>query len=124
MILAEQAARQQLEAMVHSLQRQLHALGSSASAPYPTPGSDHHAEHLHGGSAAGGEFSSFEQDDSSDDEGRYMQEEFQTPNETRANFGDDTFGHVRDHGDAKSAPRTLSLSQITMGKSAQHSLNF
>lgn len=122
MILAEQAARQQLEAVVHSLQQQLYALRSSASAPYPTPGSDHPAKHLHRGSAAGGEFSSFEQDDS-DDEGRYMQEDFQTPNETRGNFGDEIFGEVQ-YGDAKTAPRTLSLSQITLGKSAQHGLNF
>jgi hypothetical protein len=125
LILAEQAARQQLEAVVHNLQQQLHALRSSASAPYPTPGSDHPAEALHGGSAAGGEFSSFEQDDSSDDEGRYMQEDFQTPNETGGNFGDEIFGEVRDHhGDAKTAPRTLSLSQITLGRNAQHSSNF
>lgn len=123
MILAEQAARQQLEAVVHGLQQQLHALRSPASAPYPTPGSDHPAEHLRRDSAAGGEFSSFEQDDSSDDEGRYMQEDFQTPNATRGNFGDEIFGDMQ-HGDAKTAPRTLSLSQITLGKSAQHGLNF
>jgi hypothetical protein len=124
MILAEQAARQQLEAVVHSLQQQLHALRSSTSASYPALGSGHPADPLHGGSVAGGEFSSFEQDDSSDDEGRYMQEGFQTPNETRGNFGDEIFGEVRDHGEAKSAPRTLSLSQITLGKGVQHNLNF
>jgi hypothetical protein len=90
MILAEQAARQQLEAVVHSLQEQLHALRSTAS--HPARGSNHLERPPRAGSAAGGEFSSFEQDDSSDDEGRYMQEDFQTPNETEGHFGDEIFG--------------------------------
>ena len=121
MILAEQAARQQLEAVVHSLQEQLHALQSSVSTTYPR--SHHPPDPQHGGSLTGGEFSSFEQDDSSDDEGR-MREDFQTPSETRAGFGDEIFGAIPDYGDGKSTPRTLSLSQITLGKGVQHSVNF
>lgn len=122
MILAEQAARHQLEAVVHNLQQQLNALRSAAS--YPGPGSDRHADPQRAGSAAGGEFSSFEQDDSDDDEGRSMQEDFETPNETGGQFGDEIFGDAHQEGETKSAPRTLSLSQITLGKGAQHSLNF
>jgi hypothetical protein len=121
MILVEQAARQQLEAVVHSLQQQLHALRCTASRP--ARGSNRPAHLQRAGAAAGGEFSSFEQDDSSDDEGRYLQEDFQTPNEPGGNFGDEIFGGD-DHGDTKSAPRTLSLSQITLGKGANKSLNF
>jgi hypothetical protein len=117
MILAERAARQQLEAVVHSLQQQLYALHSSPSVAYPTPLSGHPAEPR--GSVGGGEFSSFEQDDSSDDEGRYMQEDFQTPKEPKGSFGDEIFS-----GETKGTPRTLSLSQMTLGKGAQHTLNF
>jgi hypothetical protein len=119
MILAEQAARQQLEAVVHILQRQLHALRSSAPVSYPTPASNNLGESLRRESVGGGEFSSFEQDDSSEDEGRYMQEDFQTPNDIKGNFGEEIFGV---QGESKSAPRTLSLSQITLGKGGQHSL--
>lgn len=121
MILVEQAARQQLEAVVHSLQQQLHALRSTASRP--ARGSNRPAHLQRAGAAAGGEFSSFEQDESSDDEGRYLQEDFQTPNEPGGHFGDEIFGGD-DHGETKSAPRTLSLSQITLGKGANQSLNF
>ena len=90
---------------------------------YPAPDSDHTTYPLNTG---GGEFSSFEQDDSSDDDGRYINEDFQTPNEERGHFGDDIFGEVKRNGGdiIKSAPRTLSLSQITLGKGVQPSLNF
>ncbi|KAE9381688.1 hypothetical protein N431DRAFT_491010 [Stipitochalara longipes BDJ] len=118
MILVEQSARQQLEAVVHNLQQQLSILKSAA----PTPGSAVSAVPPRAGSAAGREFSSFEQDDSSDDEGRYLQEDFQTPNEPGGHFGDEIFGDAQ--GEAKSAPRTLSLSQITLGKGAQQGANF
>lgn len=117
MILEERSARQQLEAVVHSLQQQMSTLQSTAAR-----GSDHSRARLRAGSAAGGEFSSFEQDDSSDDEGRYMQEDFQTPNEPGGHFGDEIFGG--DQRETKSAPRTLSLSQITLGKGAQQSVDF
>ncbi|KAF8866401.1 hypothetical protein BDZ45DRAFT_610373 [Acephala macrosclerotiorum] len=126
MILAEQAARHDLENVVHSLQRQLQAYLSSHSGTtsYPTPGSDAAGDPI---SVTAGEFSAFEQDDSSEDEGRFRDEHgevFQTPSEERQQFGDEIFGEVgRDEGKGegrKSAPRTLSLSQITM----QHSVNF
>jgi type II secretory pathway component PulJ len=126
MILAEQAARQQLEAVVRTLQQQLQSLQSANSASYPTPGSDHPGDPVSEGTVVGGEFSSFEQDDSSDDEGRYLHDEvYQTPNEERGRFGDEIFGVVTSHNEGmKGEPRTLSLSQITLGKGMQHSLNF
>jgi hypothetical protein len=119
MILEERSARQQLEAVVRNLQRQLGSLQSVVQ------GSDQSAAPVRAGYAAGGEFSSFEPDDSSDDEGRYMQEGFQTPNEPGGHFGDEIFGgDVHDSGETKTAPRTLSLSQITLAKGAQQSVNF
>lgn len=121
MILAEQAARQHLEAVVQAMQQQLQDLRSSDACLYPTPDSDLLADPMKAG--GGSEFSTFEQDDSSDDEGRYAQDEFQTPNEERGNFSDDIFGDGNS-GDMKSAPRTLSLSQMTLGKGVQPSLNF
>jgi hypothetical protein len=113
MILAEQAARQHLEALVQDLQQQLEDLHSSGGVSYPTPDSDLLADTIKGG--GGRRFSTFEQDDSSDDEGRYAQDEFQTPNEERGNFSDDIFGDVNGSG-TKSTPRTLSLSQMTLGR--------
>lgn len=123
MILAEQAARQNLEAIVHNLQQQLKSLRSSSAASYPTPGSEHPAQ-LKGNNGAGREFSSFEQDDSSDDEGRYEREDFQTPNEENAQFGDEIFGESDYNKESHSAPRTLSLSQMTLRRDVQPSLNF
>jgi len=120
MILEERSARQELEAIVHSLQQQLGRLKSAAPGPGSGPGFP--AAPQRAESAAGGEFSSFEQDDSSDDEGRYLHEDFQTPNEPGGHFGDEIFGDVQ--SEAKTAPRTLSLSQITLGKGAKQSGNF
>jgi hypothetical protein len=117
MILEERSARQELEAIVQHLQQQLSTLKTGA----PRPRSGLPTAPLRAGSAAGGEFSSFEQDDSSDDEGRYPQEDFQTPHEPSGHFGDEIFGDVQ--GEGKTAPRTLSLSQITLGKGAQQSGN-
>jgi hypothetical protein len=123
MILAEQTARQQLETVVQNLQQQVQSFKSLSSAAYPTPNSDHTTDPLN--ADGGGEFSSFEQDDSSDDEGRYVNEDFQMPSEERGHFGDDIFGEVKNNGgDMKGAPRSLSLSQITLGKGVQQSLNF
>jgi hypothetical protein len=109
MILAEQTSRQHLESLVQTLQQQLQDLRSSGTASYPSPDSDLPADPIKSG--GGNAFSSFEHDDSSDDEGRYVQEDFQTPKEERGNFSDDIFGEVG-NGDIKSAPRTLSLSQV------------
>lgn len=124
MILAEQAARQQLEALVHDLQQQIQASQSTAST-YPMPGSGHRGEPLPEGTAAGGEFSSFEQDDSSDDESRYLNGEvYQTPLEENGHFGDEIFGDATSNAiGMKGEPRTLSLSQITLGGGVQHRFN-
>lgn len=119
MILAEQAARQNLEAIVHTMRQRLAELRSAGRGSYPTPNSDHLADPMKG---SGGEFSTFEQDDSSDEEGRYAQDNFQTPNEEHGTFADGIFGDV-DSGEMKSAPRTLSLSQMTLGKGVQSSVN-
>jgi hypothetical protein len=123
MLLAEQAARQHLEALVHDLQQQIHAMRSSNlsnGVSYPTPESDHLADPIK--NEVGGQ-SSFEADDSSDDEGRYAQEEFQTPNEENGHLSDDIFGDAK-VASAKNTPRTLSLSQLTLGKGITHSVNF
>lgn len=123
MILAEQAARQNLEALVQNLQEQLQDLRSAGAGSFPTPDSDLLADPMKVG--GGSEFSTFEQDDSSDDEGRYVHDDFQTPSEERGAFSDDIFGDVNNVGlDMKTTPRTLSLSQMTLGKGVQPSLNF
>ncbi|EKD11834.1 uncharacterized protein L3040_008989 [Drepanopeziza brunnea f. sp. 'multigermtubi'] len=129
MILVEQAARLQLEAVVLSLQRQLQVVLSSSSTPQP-PGSDSGAvrnpRRQRETTADGRHFSSSEQDDSSDD-GPYDErphpdddDVFRTPTEERNPYGDEIFGAaaaVRSNADdGKTAPRTLSLSQITLGR--------
>ncbi|TVY46180.1 hypothetical protein LCER1_G009380 [Lachnellula cervina] len=117
MIAAEQATRQQLELIVRSLQQQLQAFRASAPGPHHTPDSHQVIDPLI--ENPGGEFSSFEQDDdTSDDEEGYGTEAFQTPQEERTSYGDDTFGDVMNEG-GKSAPRTMSLSQMTLGKGLQ-----
>lgn len=128
MIIAEQTARQDLESVVLTLQRQLQSYLSSHSHShsYPAPGS-------HADVAREPVVSSFEQDDSSDDENRAAydndpdnEEAFQTPNEESGHFGDEIFGDagVNQSQERKSAPRTLSLSQITLGRGVQQSINF
>lgn len=131
MILNEQTARQQLESLVSTLQEQVRVLSSSHShdAQYLVP-SDHKSS-----LDATGEFSSFEQDDSSDDEGRYTHEEvYKTPSEEPGQFGDEEgiFGDVLRNSASQELEfrkgmrddRTLSLSQITLGRGVQHALNF
>jgi hypothetical protein len=121
MISAEQAARQNLEMVVLDLQQRLHIL---ASGPYAPPNLDY-VDPPSDGMAGGGESSSFEQDDSSDDEGRYAGEDFKTPSEETGPFGDEVFGDMSaSTGGYKTAPRTLSLSQMTLKKGAQASTNF
>lgn len=126
MIQAEQSARMQLESVIHSLQRQLQTVLLASGTTYPTPDSDTAGNRLHEGGTEGGNFSNFEQDDSSDDGGRYVNEEvFQTPNEERNQFEDEIFGDISSNAnEGKTAPRTLSLSQITLGRNVQQSLNF
>lgn len=122
MILAEQAARQDLEALVQNLQQQLQDLRSTGAGYFPTPDSDLQADPVK--ARGGGEYSTFEQDDSSDDEGRYVLDDFQTPSEERGAFSDDIFGDVNNHVDGQGTVRKLSLSQMTLGKGVQPSLNF
>lgn len=121
MILAERAARQSLEAMVHDLQQQLRILRSSTAASYIAPGPDQPAS-LKESARTGEGFSTFEQDDSSDDEGGYRREDFQTPNEESSPLGDEIFGEPNGNKEAKSPPRTLSLSQMTLGTNLQADL--
>ncbi|PBP19152.1 hypothetical protein BUE80_DR010038 [Diplocarpon rosae] len=107
MIVAEQSARQRLESVVLGLQRQL----QTALKPGTAGGVDD------------GNFPGFEQDESSDD-GRFVHEEFRTPFEERSQFIDEIFSEGPSKvADETSAPRTLSLSQITMGRRIPPSLN-
>ncbi|KAH8676672.1 hypothetical protein BGZ60DRAFT_262636 [Tricladium varicosporioides] len=118
MILAEQSSRQRLEDIVQNLQQQLQAVISAQAAAYPTPNSA--TDRLTEATIGRDEFSNFEQDDDSDDEGGYGSGEvFQTPNEERGGFGDDTFGAVMSSDDTKVPSRTMSLSQMTLGRGVQ-----
>lgn len=120
MIYAEQSARQALEATVNALQKQVQKLSQRAhTVPPPTTSTTTRAERE--------QFSGFEQDDSSEDEAgdgddgeRY--EDFRTPNEEGARFGEEDFGGGE--GDEKMATRTMSLSQMTLGRGAQAGMNF
>jgi hypothetical protein len=131
LITAEQSARQSLEAQVASLQQQLQSLhsklGEGSSAVYATPQPQHIPSRQTMGT---GEFSSFEHEESGTESegemyGGRREEVFQTPIEER--------GHYAEHGDYEdelaevekhAEPRTLSLSQLTMGKSALASVGF
>ena len=133
LILNEQSARQHLESVISTLQEQVRAL-SSHSQQYTMTGSGSERDHDH----KIGEFSSFEQDDSEDDgEARYIHDEdvFQTPREEfSGGFGEDAIFGTGNGGELlrnsaseevkRRDDRTLSLSQITMGKGVQHALNF
>ncbi|PBP25801.1 hypothetical protein BUE80_DR003270 [Diplocarpon rosae] len=106
MIVAEQLARQRLESVVLGLQRQL----QSALQPGTAGGVDV------------GNFPGFEQHECSDDD-RFVHEEFRTPSEERSQFVDEIFSEVPSKmADETSASRTLSLSQITMGRRISPSL--
>ncbi len=120
LILNEQAARQNLEALVQNLLQQLQDLRSPGVKSFQTPRSG-----LLGNNTgdAGSEFSASEQDESSDEEGRYGRDNFQTPSEERGNFADNIFGDVNG-GLVKNTPRTLSLSQLTLGNAPQPGFTF
>ncbi|KAL2072565.1 hypothetical protein VTL71DRAFT_11908 [Oculimacula yallundae] len=127
MVQAETIARRKLEAVIHSLQRQLQTVLLASGSTYPASDSDTTGSKRHETRTMNTTFSNFEQDDSSDDDGRYANEEvFQTPNEERNHFEDEIFGvgDISNTTDGKSAPRTLSLSQITLQRNVQPSLNF
>jgi len=78
--------------------------------------------------AQAGEFSSFEHgsSDSEDEEGQYegarSEEAYETPSEEREEWTGSS-EYERDVA-MEDAPRTLSLSQMTLGKGALQSVNF
>lgn len=123
LITAEQTARQSLEAQVASLQQQLQSLtsksGDRSSVTYSTPRPMHLPSRQTMGTV---EFSSFEHEESgTESEGEIYcgghEEVLQTPNEERSQYADDDdyedeLAEMEGHGE----PRTLSLSQLTMGK--------
>ncbi len=131
LITAEQSARQSLEAQVASLQQQLQSLisksGERDSVVYSTPRPMHVPSRKTIGT---GEFSSFEHEESgTESEGELYgsghEEVFQTPNEERDLYADhddyeDELAEMEGHAE----PRTLSLSQLTMSKSALASVGF
>jgi len=109
MILAEQAARRDLEALVQNLQHQLQDLRpSKGPTSFPTPKSDKAVDFIQ--PSSGNRWSTFEHD-CSDDEGQFAEDDFQTPNEVVSNFSDAIFGDV--NGDHMNVSRTLSLSRMT-----------
>ncbi|KAL3423744.1 hypothetical protein PVAG01_05491 [Phlyctema vagabunda] len=112
MILAEQAARENLESIVNTLKGQLASSiqASRKTSSYATLGS---LEKRNENGQVNANLFAFEADDSSDDEGRFGTENFSTPREERPSFNPDeeSFAGM---GGSKSPPRTLSLSQITM----------
>lgn len=106
MITTEQAARHNLEDLVHDLQQELNTLRASL----PTNGYNYQ-EYSH--------MSHTSSDRGDENEPLYADEEvFKTPMETNAEFGEGIFGEVSGNRGAgydrqKTAPRTLSLGQIT-----------
>ena len=120
MILAEQAARLELEATVLKLQQRLQTM---AWASYP--GHSSNLTKLQDESRADGQFLDLEHDESSLDDGQYTNEEFPTPNEGTRLFGDEIFGGVtHNKTTSRSAPRVVSLSQMTLGRRSQPGLDF
>lgn len=112
LIISEKAARQNLESLVISLQDQIRSLQSPRISALN--------ENLDPNTA----FSTFERHNSSDDfrrerYGDEPEEVFETPMEFAGSkrFGDEVFGGAAEEN---GAPRTLSLSQITMNKNGQY----
>ncbi|KAK6603107.1 hypothetical protein H4I96_05875 [Botrytis cinerea] len=135
MFLAEQSAREQLENVVLTLQRQIASYPSVASTSYPTPDSATGAGPILDATSSSKGTSEGFGIDSDDDAYAAGSEVFQTPKEELGgqNFGDEVFGTGKGYGSGSSRltvdtgkgdARTLSLSQITMGKGVQPSLNF
>lgn len=128
LIQAETNARQQLEAHVLTLQHQLHAALSGNAIPYPTPSPERRGTPMAKGTGMGGDFSAFEQggSESGSDVGDAYEgareEEFVTPSEERDHYISQE-EYERDMEVLEGQPRTLSLSQMTLGKNMQ-SVNF
>jgi hypothetical protein len=118
MILAEREARQELEVVVLKLQQRLQTLAWTSS---PASGSNRARD-----VRDDGQFLDLDQDDSSIDDGGYANEEYRTPNADTGVFGDDIFGAsaAQNKTTTKTAPRVVSLSQMTLGRGAQPSLGF
>lgn len=116
LIATEQSARQNLEALVISLQEQIRGLQSP------------HISALNENLDPNSAFSTFERHESNDDFRRdgygeefEPDEVFETPMEMSGRrFGDECFGVAEEHGNGNGTPRTLSLSQITMNKASQY----
>jgi hypothetical protein len=137
MVLSERARRIELESVVKSLQSQLQQILVTQRSRYPTPEAEpfqgHHSLHIiNNDTSAPKDFNFDNEQDSSDDESQrthqYEQEVYQTPMEERGNYGDldsdeGIFGEVV-NSEQRKAPRTLSLSQITMGKGIQQGAGF
>jgi hypothetical protein len=120
MILAERAARQELETVVLKLQQRLQTMAWTS---YPVPASN--LTKPLGEVRDDGQLLDLEQDDSSLDDGQYASDDFRTPNEDTGLFGDEIFGEIsHDKAGSKTAPRVVSLSQMTLRRGAQPGLGF
>jgi hypothetical protein len=130
LITAEQTARQTLEAQVASLQQQVQSLLSKSS---DNRGSiTYRSDQLPNRKAMGtAEFSSFEHEESgTESEGEMSyggghEEVCQTPSEERENYAEhDEYEDELAEMETRAEPRTLSLSQLTMGKSELAGVGF
>jgi hypothetical protein len=135
LIEAEQKARAHLETQVVALQRQVQSLLSSSSnarnnadlTARPDSVAYPKAMRLTGESD---QYSSFEHEETGSESGREgycesMEEVFQTPREERGHYGtQEEYNHELSEMDNQRNPRTMSLSQLTMGKIALSSVNF
>lgn len=135
MLQAEQSARRNLENIVLALQQRLDLYPSVASTTYPTPDSVTGEGAILDATSSAKSTSEDFGADSDDDVCAETPEVFQTPSEESGgpNFGDEVFGTAKGNGigstrlsidTGKSDARTLSLSQMTLRKSVQPSLNF
>jgi hypothetical protein len=120
LILTERGARQELETVVLKLQQRLQTMAWTS---YPVPASN--LTKPLGEGRDDGQFLDLEQDDSSLDDGQYASDDFRTPNEETGLFGDEIFGEIsHDKAGSKTAPRVVSLSQMTLRRGAQPGLGF
>lgn len=118
-ILAERAARQELEAVVLKLQQRLQ---TAAWTSYPA---GQRAARARKGDEQyiDGQFLDLERDDSSLDDAQYESDEYPTPSDEKGLFGDEIFGDASFTRGARTAPRVVSLSQMTLGR-GQGEMNF
>ncbi|KAG4027254.1 hypothetical protein MFRU_031g00040 [Monilinia fructicola] len=135
MFLAEQSARQHLENIVLTLQQRIASYPSIASTSYPTPDSVAGGRPILDTTSSTKSTSELFGIDSDDDAYVATPDVFQTPKEELGGptFGDEVFGAGKGTRDrntrlsvdtGKGDERTLSLSQITLKRGVQPSLNF